>query len=663
MTHNRFFNHCLICALILIVGFSFALVLPRLASSQGLAAHSEVIAQDNVPEATRYYVAKTGSGSPGTSWVNAFKNVQDALGAASSGDEIWVAAGIYYPDIGVGQVDNERTSTFELKEDVALYGGFDTGDKKFSDRDWRVNLTVLSGDIDGNDTHTEGVVLTTTHIAGNNAYHVVTADGATGMLITGSTILDGFTITAGQANANFAPNNTGGGFYCDGHGNGKECSPSLNNMAFSGNYAEYGGAMFNYGRNGDSSPVLKQVTFSGNSAEKSGGAMFNSGTFGTSSPSLRNVTFSGNSAYVGGAMYNIGIDGTSSPSLREVTFSDNSAWYGGAMFNNGSDMGSCIPDLSDVIFSGNSAMGNGGAIYNNGYKGNSSPILINVTFSGNSADLSGGAMYNDGHQGTSKPKLNDVTFSDNSAGNDGGAMYNHGEQGTSKPSLEDVTFSGNSAGNNGGAMYNNGSNGYSSPSLTNVVFSGNTAVFRGGAMYTNGSESGNSNPSLTNVTFSGNFAGEIGGGMYNYGFDGNSKPVVRNSILWNNQDNSGTEPLFGNIYNNAATVTVTHSIIQGSEGSISWTGGSYIDGGGNIDEDPLFILAIDPSTAPTTTGNLRLKTGSPAIDAGDNTYIAGFPTDLDGKARIVDGDFDGTPTVDMGAYEFGDEIYIPLIFR
>ena len=76
-----------------------------------------------------------------------------------------------------------------------------------------------------------------------------------------------------------------------------------------------------------------------------------------------------------------------------------------------------------------------------------------------------------------------------------------------------------------------------------------------------------------------------------------------------------------------------------------------MDGGDNIDADPLFILDIDPSTAPTKTGNLRLGTGSPAIDAGNNTFAAGVLTDLDGEARIKDGDGDGTATVDMGAYE------------
>jgi predicted outer membrane repeat protein len=352
------------------------------------------------------------------------------------------------------------------------------------------------------------------------------------------------------------------------------------------------------------------------------------------SPILTNVNFSGNFAdATGGAMYtDCSFDGKSNPQLINVTFSSNKAIEGGALYNYATTNGTCNPLLNDVTFFNNSAVW-------------------------------GGALYNNGITGSIYPNLLDVTFTNNSAENDGGAIYNYGKQGDSSPSLTNVIFSGNSAGEDGGAIYNYGFDGISSPSVTNGVFSGNSAVFRGGAMYNDGSESGESSPNLTNVTMSGNFAGEIGGGMYNYGYDGNSTPLVHNSILWNNKDNSGTEPLFGNIYNNAATVTVTHTIIQGSEGSSSWAGGSYVDGGGNIDKDPMFITQIDPSTAPTTDGNLRLKSNSPAIDKGDNSFITVVPTDLAGEPRIVDGDNNGTLTVDMGAYEYIEykyDGYLPL---
>ena len=145
-----------------------------------------------------------------------------------------------------------------------------------------------------------------------------------------------------------------------------------------------------------------------------------------------------------------------------------------------------------------------------------------------------------------------------------------------------------------------------------------------------------------------------------------NSPVIHNSILWNNKDSSGTGTITSTIYN--ATIILAYSLAQGTGGSSNWTSDpSFVNIGGNIDTDPMFVTPIDPSTAPTTTGNLRLQTGSPAIDAGDNTFVAGVPVDLDGKPRIIDGNLDGTPTVDMGAYEtlidYLFDNYLPLIFR
>jgi len=87
-----------------------------------------------------------------------------------------------------------------------------------------------------------------------------------------------------------------------------------------------------------------------------------------------------------------------------------------------------------------------------------------------------------------------------------------------------------------------------------------------------------------------------------------------------------------------------------------------VDCGFNEDTDPLFITPVDPATAPTADGNLRLTKSSPAVDKGNNDYIS-VDFDLDNKARKVDGNLDGTPTVDMGAYETQIYYYLPLINR
>ncbi len=167
----------------------------------------------------------------------------------------------------------------------------------------------------------------------------------------------------------------------------------------------------------------------------------------------------------------------------------------------------------------------------------------------------------------------------------------------------------------------------SAPKITNAVFHNNIASDVGG-IYIRGSW-----PELTNVTFSGNQATNLGGGVYNgsrpYGFD--SETTLANAILWGDV---GEE-----IYNDSTSViTVTYSLVQGG-----WPGT------GNINADPLFVDA--PS------GNLRLKSASPAIDAGNNAVVpSGIVTDLDGNPRFVDGNGDGNVVVDMGAYERQDAI-------
>jgi hypothetical protein len=164
-------------------------------------------------------------------------------------------------------------------------------------------------------------------VAGNasdNSYHVVHNSS-----ITLTARLDGFTITAGNANGGYP-------FYNGGGMKNTNSSPTLTNVTFSDNFASNGGGMYN----NESGPALTNVTFSGNSADN-GGGMF---TY-HNSPRLTNVTFSGNSAGYGGGMYNF----ATNPELINVTFYGNSAPYGGGMYNwsNGS------PTLINAILWGN----------------------------------------------------------------------------------------------------------------------------------------------------------------------------------------------------------------------------------------------------------------------------------------------------------------------
>ncbi|MFT5234180.1 MAG: putative outer membrane repeat protein, partial [Candidatus Krumholzibacteriia bacterium] len=138
------------------------------------------------------------------------------------------------------------------------------------------------------------------------------------------------------------------------------------------------------------------------------------------------------------------------------------------------------------------------------------------------------------------------------------------------------------------------------------------------------------NVTMINATFAQNTASQ-GGAIH----VGNllSATSFTNSILW---DNTGvaSQEIF---YAQTPTINFDHSLIAGSGGSTSWVSAIGVDGGNNLDDDPLFVDML--------TGNLRLGLGSPAIDAGDSTAV-GLPAyDLDGMSRVY------ANNVDMGAYE------------
>ncbi|HEX6834322.1 MAG TPA: hypothetical protein VF132_12375 [Rudaea sp.] len=278
-----------------------------------------------------YFDAQATGAATGTSWADAYTDLQAAL-AGPVCTEVWVARGIYKPT-----ATTDPSKSFAIPAGTAVYGGFAGNETMRDARDPKTHPTVLSGDIDNDDAHTadNGIDATAADIRGANSYHVVTITGASGRRVTDSTVLDGFTITGGDANGTFA-NGNGGGLYCYGADLGNACSPTLEHLVFSGNEAMDGGALFGDGSfGGSSSPRLRRVVFSGNHALLDGGAIYNSAhDVGTSSPVLTDITFANNTAdQNGGAIYDDGDEGgIANPKLDAVTFSGNAASnLGGAL--------------------------------------------------------------------------------------------------------------------------------------------------------------------------------------------------------------------------------------------------------------------------------------------------------------------------------------------
>lgn len=130
----------------------------------------------------------------GFSWCSAFRDLQFALDAAklySVNVQIWIAAGTYKPTVryaGGYNVDVPNLVTFLLPNNTSLYGGFAGCERCLCDRNPIKNVTILSGDILGDDIN----IPENYENKSDNAWHVLTADGVVNVLIDGITVQDGY---------------------------------------------------------------------------------------------------------------------------------------------------------------------------------------------------------------------------------------------------------------------------------------------------------------------------------------------------------------------------------------------------------------------------------------------------------------------------------------
>ncbi|MBO1055424.1 MAG: hypothetical protein HEQ27_02390 [Dolichospermum sp. JUN01] len=298
-------------------------------------------------------------------------------------------------------------------------------------------------------------------------------------------------------------------------------------------------------------------------------------------------------------------------------------------------------DLYNSTVTGNKASGffnRGGGIYNSGfvYLRNGSIVSNNIAAGDSSQE--GGGIYNSG--GT-------LIATNSTISNNEGGVYGGGISTVSgSVTLINTTVRGNSAGNGGGIRSNG-----TSVTLLNTTISGNSANSRGGGIYA----STNGVFNLINSTVTKNTAisteyGNGGGGIYSLSATVNLKNTI----------------VAGNINSNAPDLLssfLSSALFNGNNNNLigNLTGAKGTVGTGTD------IVNPNPGLGPLqNNGGLTLThallSGSPAINAGNNSLIPADTEDLDadgnnsetipfdnrgsGYTRIYDG------TVDIGAFEF-----------
>ncbi|MFM6644388.1 MAG: beta strand repeat-containing protein, partial [Microcystis panniformis] len=320
--------------------------------------------------------------------------------------------------------------------------------------------------------------------------------------------------------------------------------------------------------------------------------------------------------------------------------------------------------LQNVVVTGGNISSDGGGIR---VDSNAALDLYNSTVTGNKASgyyNNGGGIYNSGVVYL----RNGSTVSNNIAAEEGGGIYN--SDGT-------LIATNSTISNNEGGVYGGGiSTLIGSVTLINTTVRGNSAG-NGGGIKSNGTS-----VALLNTTISGNSANSRGGGIYastDGVFNLINSTVTKNTAISTEYGNGG-----GGIYSLGATVNLKNTIVAGNINSnapdllSSFLSSALFNGNNNNLIGNLTgakgtvgtgtdIVNPNPGLGPLqNNGGLTLThallSGSPAINAGNNSLIPADTEDLDGDGNRTEPiPFDNrgsgftrisSGTVDIGAFEF-----------
>jgi predicted outer membrane repeat protein len=563
---------------------------------------------------SRRYVSHLASGqNNGSSWINAFTDLQTALQVAQPGDSIWIAAGVYLPTTGT-----DRNIYFELKSGVRLYGGFAGTETDLSQRDWEEHPTILSGDI--------GTVGDST----DNSYTILYMDEPDSL-----TVVDGMVFRFGNADyqgsmASDLPRMTGGALFI--MAKDEEAYCMVSHCRFERNYARlHGGAVYVEGSGtGSIAPTFRGCTFEGNRAGQDGGGLYRNGCSWVERMDFEGCKFISNMAgRNGGGLFVMDAERTDVIDVYACEFLQNDALMGGggAVLKVGRDNGSKVK-VEQSRFIKNKHCGL--SLRNKSFQPVGAIEISTTLFSQNTKfpppqdaiDIFVDILDING----SKKEISECHFES------GVGLAVSGESGNNAPvHLENDSF-----------MSFIGNLFLLSPTLhvnkltildskvgglfnvsTNDIIANNTVVY---------------SSEIIKLAITGSIDEQV---------------QVINSTFYNckintlsDASNVASKIYFQNSVFNSSLITEFYESTDGQY----YLQNCIFD---SIDCSPPFYqvfcnniqTGLDPLFVNPDSGDFRLQSCSPLIDAGNNTYITGISTDIAGAPRIQGG------TVDIGAYE------------
>lgn len=317
----------------------------------------------------------------------AYNDLQDAVDAAIAGDQIWVAAGTYYPTASINN-NGGRYRSFILKRGITILGGFIGTETAVEQREIGTesfdfaNQTILSGDVN----HTPNTLT-------DDAYHVLWLDNnATNVTINGVVIENGYANGTSDADQkggatvlqdsctlihcilrNNCAGVQGGAVYMMAGSHIFDCYFIENQVLYA---ASKGGAIY-AATNSFSEEIIAQCLFERNSittTNSEGGAIYS----GNNNRFADNIFRYNRSVKNGGAVCS-----ATGCRFDNCIFEQNQSTNGGAVYSTSTNL-----VISNCLFTNNVAQSKGGALYATG-SGNK---VVNTTLVGNYA-AEGGAVY------------------------------------------------------------------------------------------------------------------------------------------------------------------------------------------------------------------------------------------------------------------------------